>query len=190
MEDSSITDRLIYESDPKLPPLILEEMLKQVDELTPIPSEIAGDRKGGETLNTSIRSSSTSWLPWNHWIACILHNLMVSANEDYFKFDLSHFDSGLQVTTYNKGDHYTWHHDGRASSTPAGMERKLSISFMLSDKYTGGQLEFESKPSKYSLKPKAGTAIIFPAWLSHRVKPVKSGTRISIVTWMNGPRFK
>ena len=55
-------------------------------------------------------------------------------------------------------------------------------------------IEFEfynSSNYKYEVMPtKTGTSIIFPSWVVHRVKPVKSGVRYSLVAWMNGPQFK
>ena len=42
----------------------------------------------------------------------------------------------------------------------------------------------------FTVKLKAGTVAIFPAWVKHRVKKVTSGTRYSLVAWMNGPHFK
>ena len=73
------------------------------------------------------------------------------------------------------------------------MERKLSISLLLSepDEYEGGELQFSYYHKNHgTVKPPAGTGIIFPAWLPHRVKPVKSGIRRSLVGWMDGPLFK
>ena len=40
------------------------------------------------------------------------------------------------------------------------------------------------------LKPEAGTGIIFPSWMPHRVKPVTKGKRISLVAWMYGAAWK
>ena len=73
------------------------------------------------------------------------------------------------------------------------MERKLSISLLLSDpdEYEGGELEFRYYDKNYAfVKPDAGTGVIFPSWLPHRVHPVKSGIRRSLVAWMDGPLFK
>ena len=37
---------------------------------------------------------------------------------------------------------------------------------------------------------KKGSLILFPAYLGHRVRPVTSGVRYSIVTWILGNSFK
>ena len=183
MANLILNQKLVYVTDTQLSSLMIQELLKQIKVL---PTE------DGKVNNNddSMRSSKISWLSWNHWIAGIIHNLFITANNDYFEYDLNHFDSGLQVTTYSKGDHYTWHCDGRGGDTPEGMERKLSMSLLLTDEYSGGELEIEHCKWKKVFKPKAGNAVIFPAWLAHRVKPVESGKRVSIVTWLNGPNFK
>ena len=183
-----ITDKFIYEVDPQFPPEMIDSMLASVRKADRQPG---GVRSAGEvTVDTNIRKSDVSFLCWDHWVAGILHNLFISANNDYFHFDLDHFDSGIQTTYYKEGDHYTWHSDASGIHTPSGYERKLSMSFLLTDDYKGGELEFELKPKTSLKKPKAGTAIIFPSWLAHRVKPVEEGERISLVAWMNGPNFK
>jgi hypothetical protein len=35
-----------------------------------------------------------------------------------------------------------------------------------------------------------GTAIFFPSYVKHGVKPVTKGTRYSLVCWVVGPNFK
>lgn len=79
-------------------------------------------------------------------------------------------DDNIQIGTYNKGDHYGWHRDGRT----------LSLSILLSDNFTGGRLEFRELGA-----PKlgrAGDAVFFTDTL-HRVKPVLTGARDSLVVW-------
>ena len=189
-----LSDKLIYEVDPQFPDGMLNAMLSSVQKEVKrgIMQEAAVTNGTGIAVEHDIRKSKVAFLCWDHWIAGILHNLFISANNDYFHFDLDHFDTGIQTTFYTEGDHYTWHSDGIAFPERERdvYERKLSMSFMLTDDYKGGELELELKPNKMVRKPKAGTAIIFPSWLAHRVKPVKEGERISLVAWMNGPKFK
>ena len=59
------------------------------------------------------------------------------------------------------------------------------------DEYEGGELQFSYYSNNFTrAKPPAGTAVIFPAWVPHRVTPIKSGIRRSLVAWMDGPLFK
>ena len=54
-------------------------------------------------------------------------------------------------------------------------------SFLLNDDYEGGELVFGQ--SEISLKPNAGTLILFPGYmLRHGVNKVKSGTRVNILS--------
>ena len=188
IENTSLSDKMIYTVDPQLPSNLLQEMVKTAKshKISRVPGRVGADSE----LHPDYRSSGIYFMCWDTWIAGILHNIFISANNDFFHFDLDHFDSGIQTTYYEEGDHYDWHSDARTDQTPTGYERKLSMSFLLTDNYEGGELEIESKPFHETFKPKAGTACIFPSWLPHRVKPVTSGERISLVTWMNGPYFK
>ena len=144
---------------------------------------------------SSVRSSLVGWINWDEWLPGIIHNMMMSANKDYFHYDLDYFSTKIQSTVYfgNKHDHYTWHVDGGSVNVKNGMERKLSCSLLLSapDEYEGGQFQIHYERSFFkSLKPERGDCIIFPSWVPHRVRPVTSGKRISIVAWMAGPMFK
>ena len=178
---SSFLDKCLYTVDPKIPKPFLDEMLNCAKSLSYVPS-----------LNDmSYRISGIHWLTWDHWIAGILHNIFISANNDYFHYDLDHFDSGIQVTNYEVGQFYDYHTDDSVPCSDNKI-RKLSMSLCLTDDYEGGELELcnSSDLEPISLKLKAGEIAIFPSWVVHRVKPVTSGRRISLVAWMNGPFFK
>ena len=175
-------NKVIYTVDPKIPKLILDEMLKQCQSL---------NFNESKTMNgaNAIRSSSQTWLCWDTWIAGIMHNIFISANNDYFNYDLNHFDSGIQVTRYKPNQQYNWHYDQAATQEPV---RKLSMSLLLNDTFSGGEFQvYNSVDQKEQTIPiHAGGICIFPSWVVHRVKPVTSGTRYSLVAWMNGPQFK
>ena len=185
----SFADKICYVIDAQLPPIILDEILKQVKELT-----YGRSRTGnpGSEVENEIRTSTQSWLCWDTWIAGIMHNMFISANNDYFHYDLDHFDSGIQATKYEVGQEYNWHVDTGPEDSVGKLPRKLSMSFVLGENFEGGELQIFHPPEHrvvtHNLKP--GTVCIFPAWISHRVKPITSGTRYSLVAWMNGPDFK
>ena len=183
-------ERSVYLIDPHFPPLILQELTNQVKDLTYHRSRTGSP---GEETENSIRTSTQSWLCWDTWIAGIMHNMFISANNDYFYYDLDHFDSGIQATRYGINQSYGWHVDaGDGDGTDGKMLRKLSMSLVLDSEFEGGELEIFDAPRHkvltFDIKP--GTVCIFPSWVSHRVKPVTSGTRYSLVSWMNGPEFK
>ena len=66
------------------------------------------------------------------------------------------------------------------------------MSLVLDTEFEGGELQIFNprthKIDSHDLKP--GQVCIFPSWASHQVTPVTSGTRYSLVTWMNGPEFR
>ena len=85
-----------------------------------------------------------------------------------------------------------------------GKIRKLSVTCQLTDgsEYEGGELEFDFRDydpnirdeSKHLIKAKEvlpkGSIVVFPSHVWHRVKPVKKGTRYSLVLWNLGYPFK
>lgn len=115
------------------------------------------------------------------------------ANRDFFNLDIQYIGD-IQLTKY-KGDKvrpgkYDWHHDVDWM-VQKGFHRKLSLSVILSDGYEGGQFEFESSlPSLPEKALQKGSIIAFPSLFTHRVAPVTSGTRHTIVTWVEGPKWR
>lgn len=145
-------------------------------------------------INTNIRSSEVSWVSTDNWIAGMMAHFVHSANINFFNFDLTDWSDNIQYTEYNGAkSHYGWHADLHPSTYGEGM-RKLSISLLLSgpEEYEGGELQIihTDRKEMVSLRPPLGTAIIFPSTSLHRVRPLKSGRRISLVGWMGGPNFK
>jgi len=189
MRTEAFSNAIIYRTDSKLPKNLIDEMREYCMDLEYQPSLTAGAKR-----KENVRTSMNYWLPWDHWIAGILHNMFISANNAYFGYDLDHFETGIQVTSYTDNQRYDWHVDGMPP-TPEGTERKLSISFLLTpeSEYKGGNFEMSYSPRSTSIKtfrPDAGHALIFPSWIPHRVTPVTEGRRISLVAWMQGPKFK
>jgi PKHD-type hydroxylase len=96
------------------------------------------------------------------------------------------------VTTYNPGDHYTWHCD-YGVSTGDSYTRKISMTLPISDPndYEGGDLELIDYQGNILKAPKEkGTMIFFDSRIPHRVTPVIKGKRISLVAWMMGPKLR
>jgi PKHD-type hydroxylase len=138
---------------------------------------------------TSLRDSQIQWMfPDDEveWLFIKLDRLATQVNQAY-KFDLLGFFEGVQIATYAENGHYGWHVDVGKGKTS---NRKLAISVQLSDSddYQGGDLEFMCIPQKGPRE--RGTAIIFPAFLVHRVSPVTQGCRKSLVSWISGEPFR
>lgn len=136
------------------------------------------------------RVSHIAWIeprPDNHWLFHKLAILFAQANRHY-GFELTGFIDALQYTKYGAEQHFEWHLDVGTDRTSA---RKLSMTLQLSgpQDYTGGELEFVSADTGEEAK-QLGSATFFPSYLAHRVSPVRSGVRRSLVAWAYGPAFK
>ena len=150
--------------------------------------------------NHNIRRSQIRWIPrfdsrFFHLFGS-MELLFHEANRNAFGFDLTLFHE-IQFTEYDAKDKgmYGWHHDTTWASTRL-MRRKLSMVVQLTDPdlYVGGRFEFNSEacgecPQPEKILPR-GMVIVFPSFLEHRVTPVTSGVRNSLVTWMEGPYFR
>ena len=154
---------------------------------------------GGVTLHT--RDSKTIWIQENHWIVGLCWHYVMVANKNNFLYDVTEFESGtLQYTSYQPGEYYHWHVDGDIANyrlpEDGGHEekvRKLSIIVQLSDpsEYTGGEVQLQFTDKKTAFLPKtAGSITVFDSRCLHRVKPVLTGHRKSLVGWASGPRWK
>ena len=125
-----------------------------------------------------------------------LFNSVNLYNKQEWNYDLIGCDD-LQYGIYSDGGHYKWHRD--IENIPLKIDgkyfaRKLSMTIWLNDpdEYEGGELDIEIKGPDVDLRydtlkyPK-GSILIFPSDKWHRVRPVTSGIRKSLVTWFRGP---
>ena len=138
----------------------------------------------------SIRNCLTQGIPSDHWVSGMLAHFVNCANSNLFHFDLHNWADFLHLCVYDKkGSHYDWHTDVFWGETKP-FDRKLSITVQLSDPsdYEGGDFEFSEVETPANSKQK-GTVLIFPSYLSHRVLPITSGVRRSLVAWFEGPRW-
>ena len=88
-----------------------------------------------------------------------------------------------QFTEYKEGEYFHWHTD---STTTIYRDRFTSIVIQLNNTYEGGVLEIKNlKGEIVPIENKIGTLYIFNSRLSHRVTPVVSGVRYSLVNWIS-----
>ena len=153
---------------------------------------------GATVPHKSVRLSKTAFYEPNNdnaWIYGKLLNLVETINDSFFQYDLQGFDT-FQYTEYSEtGSHYDFHTDmmfGRNVPISMVIPRKLSISLMLSDpsEYTGGDFEILSGKTPAKMAQPKGRAIAFPSYMMHRVTPIVTGVRRSLVVWVLGPKFK
>lgn len=125
----------------------------------------------------------------NRWIYDKLAMIVQQCNMQYFGFDLSGFKEQLQLTHYGPDDHFHWHMDFGPHEIS---HRKLSITVQLSDpdSYEGGDLLFRANDREEPAPRSAGTVVVFPSFVQHRVTPITSGERRSIVGWAAGRPYR
>ena len=147
-----------------------------------------------DTQNKDVRTSQTGWIkntPETDWFYDRMAYVARQLNAKFYNFDLFGFVEDMQYTVYHGTDsgHYTWHADASFIS-PA--PRKLSLILQLSDAdtYIGGSLETQNGPTPNTVDKQRGLIAAIPSWTLHRVTPVTSGTRKTIVVWVAGPEFK
>ncbi len=116
------------------------------------------------------------------------------ANRNAFGFSIDSLND-VQYTIYHgtSNDKYDWHIDTFwGNGTP--YDRKISLVIQLTDpsEYEGGEFQFDpeiAQPNPDEIKAR-GSVIAFPSFIRHRVTPVTSGTRRSLVAWIEGPNFR
>ncbi len=155
------------------------------------------------------RDSNIVWIS-DRWVYREIQPYVHQANANAgWNFEW-HFSESCQFTKYKKGQYYDWHCDSwdkpyykpqNPQDPSNGKIRKLSVTVTLSDPkdYKGGELEFDFRnfdPDKKrnvrkctEILPK-GSLVVFPSFVWHRVCPVKSGERNSLVIWNLGYPFK
>ena len=145
-----------------------------------------------------LRKSKITWLN-DLYLRQQLFNSVDLYNKQNWNYDLDGCD-GIQYGTYSDGGFYDWHVDKEPEINLIDgqyLMRKLSMTIWLNDpyEYEGGEFDIEvngpRKDIRYeTLKLSKGSIVIFPSDKWHRVRPVTSGERKSLVTWFRGPPFR
>lgn len=171
---------------------ILPQEVQKINDQWEVTKSKNAELEGGEELEdeTLRKSSVIAIYPGEEedWIFHRMTQLVTQAN-DYYHFDLRGFLEPLQLAEYGAGDFFDWHLD---FGIGASSNRKLSLSIQLSDseEYEGGDLEFRINNKVVKAPRAAGTAIIFPSFIMHRVTEITKGHRRSIVGWVSGPPYR
>jgi PKHD-type hydroxylase len=157
-----------------------------------IDAEIRGtDTK--QLVDNTVRAGQVSWLDpkdsRTHWIYQRVTAAVNQTNGNEWQFDLD-FIEPLQFTCYTEtSDRYETHIDNLIEGSTY---RKLSFSVQLSDPadYQGAELEFIAGVNNVIAPKLQGCFIAFPSIIAHRVTPLATGKRYSLVGWVCGPKFR
>jgi len=172
------------------------QVLRDIAIKSELEAKVGNYYKGNELVSTkddTYRRTKLAWMkpsPDNEWIYEKLSYVIQSLNRDYYRFDIDGFTEQLQFCNYDSADqgHYDWHVDRGSNSCV----RKLSLVLQLTDpeKYTGGELQIKNAVNDIHITKKAGLITVFPSWTLHRVTPVLTGSRQSLVAWVSGNPFR
>jgi PKHD-type hydroxylase len=156
---------------------------------------------GSNVKDSKVRDSEIAWinddpalpeLQQRRELIGKMADIVGMVNRDKFQMLLDSFHP-MQFTKYGLNQHYDWHVDAH-EDLESNEHRKLSAVLMLTgpEEYEGGELELNigGNPDRtVLLKPAAGTMVFFYSHIPHRVRPVTSGKRASIVVWALGPKI-
>ena len=143
-------------------------------------------------VNKDIRRSKITWMKCDsdkEWVFERLSHVVSAVNANVYRFNLAGFGEPIQMTLYESNDSgtYGWHSDFGSQ-----ISRKLSLVMQLSDpsEYEGGNLEILIGNKPVTLRKQRGLIALFPSYVTHRVTPVTSGFRTSLVSWVSGEPFR
>lgn len=110
-------------------------------------------------------------------------DVIAAANRCWWQLDIEtlagrllHYRAGTR-----HGEHIDMH--------PGSMQRKVSLTIQLSDSedYCGGDLQLRCWGKVRTMPRLLGSAIVWPAWIPHKVTTVTAGERWALVLWAWGP---
>ena len=159
----------------------------------------------GEDYNIAVmqkvRQCKSCFLDYNKELDNLFGTLVEDFNRNYsgWNYDI-HFLEAIQLSHYSEGNFYDWHVDTLAKpiiNNDVSYNRKVSATFFLNDpeEYEGGEFDLEVRGPNAeerfdTIKLPKGSIVIFPSNRWHRVRPVTSGVRKSLVIWFQGPSFR
>jgi PKHD-type hydroxylase len=134
------------------------------------------------------RNSSVSWIK-DRTICQRVFSVIKNKTKDFSNLYLDNIEP-LQYSEYG------WHQDLNNKPYEDGRIRKISFSIFLNSNFEGGEFDLEvhgpdAKPRYVSEWKRINeNCVIFNSDMWHRVRPVKSGVRKSIVGWLLGPAIR
>ncbi len=155
---------------------------------------VGGNPHDNGEVNAGIRETDVAWIDHREdtdWLYRRMGALAAQINHDKFRYKLDGFQT-LQYGRYQTNGHYDWHLD---SGPNMPVHRKLSFVLALNDpeEYEGGELLLNvtgNPDHAHTMRIQKGDLVVFPAHTPHKVNPVTSGTRMTLVGWATGPAFQ
>lgn len=152
---------------------------------TLVPSEIINSTTDG--VDNSVRKSNIEFYPYYMKFPFLLEkiNKLLNQHISVKGFDLDYKHKPFQFTEYNPGDHFIWHRDIYGDKI-TNYDRYCSLVIQLNDEYENGNLELRfTKNETITVEKGIGNLTLFLSDTEHRVTPVKSGVRYTLVNWVS-----
>ena len=108
-------------------------------------------------------------------------------NGTFYTAALPHRVHGPMFNRYDVGMTYGLHVDNAIMGEHgAGVRSDVSATLFLSapDQYDGGELVIQEHSSEKRIKLPAGSMVVYSSTNAHRVEPVRRGTRLAIIFWI------
>ena len=160
--------------------LFLEEELQQIidygDALSLSDGKVKDDK-----IDYNIRDSRIAWIHPNtetHWL--FSRAILV------FKSSLPFFSTlqSMQYTIYDStGSHYAWHRDIGGDEIAKARVTVGIVQLSHPSEYRGGVLQIKYEDQVIDVMKTKGMVTTFPIQLEHRVTPVTSGVRKTLIMW-------
>ena len=153
---------------------------------------------GVDGPSANVRVSEISWI-YDARLKKLLMDMCASINKDnMWNVSITGVED-IQFGIYPEGGKYEWHMDQHRHPVEWNGQRivrKISMSLFMSDldEYEGGEFDLELykpgvDPRYETFRLPKGSAIFFLSDYWHRVRPVTSGVRKSLVAWFYGPPY-
>jgi predicted 2-oxoglutarate/Fe(II)-dependent dioxygenase YbiX len=147
-------------------------------------------RSNNRTYDKTFRDSNQVDVNHDNPVVEKVREISKFANENYFKINISQYSKENHFIQYDSGGKFEQHTDTVWPATANDLDtkpvRKLSCITLLNNTFIGGKLALWYMGNRYSFEFNAGDVIFFPSYTHHKVDPVESGVRYSLVSWSYG----
>ena len=171
-----------------------EDLTRLYNLLESLPYQDATTIGNQDEKISEVRSSKIKWIPQTNnwqWLYEKLFDMIEEANGTLWNFDLFGTNEFIQYTEYLADDqgHYDWHQD-IGHGGPSLRKISLVVQLTEADEYEGGDLQIWPGGNIWTVPKGKGNVAIFPSYMMHRVTPMTSGVRKSLVLWAGGQHYK
>lgn len=141
---------------------------------------------GLDGIHADMRISNQIFFPYYEKFPFLLEKMTKLLNQHIFVkgFDLDFANSQFQFTEYHPGGHFVWHRDVSGKKI-TDYDRYCSFVIQLNHEYEDGDLQIKDNQNEIlTVEKGTGNLILFLSNIEHRVVPVKSGIRYTLVNWV------